>query len=73
MFEPIEEELSAAAKTLPADLAKKLPRDSIIYCHCRSGVRVLAATRILETLGYDIRPLSTGYRGLLKAGFQKAP
>jgi len=63
---------SASAKTLPASLARALPRDSIIFCHCRSGGRVLAATRILEKLGYDIRPLSTGYRGLLEAGFQKA-
>ena len=49
-----------------------LPKDKIIYCHCRSGGRVLIATSILKPLGYDIRPLKQGYQQLLKAGFEKA-
>jgi len=51
---------------------KMLPKDKIIYCHCRSGGRVLIATSILKPLGYDIRPLKQGYRQLLGAGFEKA-
>ena len=51
---------------------KTLPKDKIIYCHCRSGGRVLIATSILKPLGYDIRPLKQGYQQLLKAGFEKA-
>ena len=55
-----------------SDLLKSLPQDKIIYCHCRSGGRVLQATKLLEPLGYDIRPLKSGYADLLKADFPKA-
>ncbi|HID24785.1 MAG TPA: methyltransferase domain-containing protein, partial [Planctomycetaceae bacterium] len=51
-------------------LAKELPKDKIIYCHCRSGGRVLIATSILKPFGYDIRPLKQGYQQLLAAGFE---
>lgn len=53
-------------------LRGKLPKDKTVYCHCRSGSRVLRATPILRELGYDIRPLKAGYEDLLKAGFPKA-
>lgn len=49
-----------------------LPPDKIIYCHCRSGGRVLAATPILERLGYDIRPLQAGFSALAAEGFDTA-
>ena len=51
---------------------KKLPKDRIIYCHCRSGGRVLSAADILGKLGYKIRPLSAGFDALRKAGFAEA-
>ena len=51
---------------------KDLAKDKIIYCHCRSGGRVLLATDILKKQGYDIRPLKHGYGDLLKAGFERA-
>ena len=54
-------------------LAKNLPKERIIYCHCGSGVRVLTASSILEKLGYDIRPLAAGFDDLRKAGFPTAP
>lgn len=57
---------------LDAKVAAQLPKDKIIYCHCRSGGRVLAATPILEQLGYDIRPLAIGYSDLVGVGFEKA-
>lgn len=53
-------------------LVKGLPKKGIIYCHCRSGGRVLIAAPILRKLGFTVRPLSAGYRDLLKAGFVKA-
>lgn len=57
---------------LPKELVKKLPKDKPIYLHCRSGGRVLMAYEILKPLGYDIRPLRSGYSKLLENGFEKA-
>jgi len=54
------------------ELLKKLPKKKIVYCHCRSGGRVLIATDILAKEGIDIRPLKAGYQDLLGAGFKKA-
>ena len=60
------------AGTDPASIVKDLKKDIIIYCHCRSGGRVLVATDIVRKLGYDMRPLKYGYADLLEAGFEKA-
>ncbi|MBP90618.1 MAG: hypothetical protein CMJ64_28565 [Planctomycetaceae bacterium] len=57
---------------LPAIVSEIIPRNKIIYCHCRSGGRVLAATPILERLGYDIRPLNVGFSALAAEGFETA-
>ena len=75
----------AAAKTLPLStlrgtsdeelsntVSKLIARDKIIYCHCRSGGRALLATSILERLGYDIRPLRSGFSEMIQLGFEKA-
>ena len=51
---------------------KALSKQQIIYCHCGSGVRVLAANGILSKLGYDVRPLAAGYDDLVAAGFAPA-
>ena len=61
-----------SAEKLPDTVSDVLPHDKIIYCHCRSGGRVLAATPILERLGYDIRPLKSGFDALVEAGFDRA-
>jgi len=53
-------------------LAKKLPHNKVIYLHCRSGGRVLAATPILRAMKFDVRPLKAGYSTLVKVGFEKA-
>ncbi len=53
-------------------LEKTLPKQQIIYCHCKSGGRVLAAKGILSKLGYDIRPLAAGFDDLVAAGFAPA-
>lgn len=51
---------------------KKLAKGKIIYCHCKSGGRVLLAAPILRRAGLEVRPLKSGYSSLLKAGFEKA-
>ena len=64
---------NAGNKEFAKQLAKSLPKGKIVYCHCKSGGRVLIAAPILRKFGYDVRPLSAGYGALLKAGFKKAP
>ena len=51
---------------------KFLPKDKPVYCHCRSGGRVLVVSKILRAKGYDIRPLRSGFTALVKAGFKTA-
>ena len=53
----------------PEELARTLPKDTILYCHCLAGGRCLEAAAILAPLGYDVRPLKPGYPDLVKAGF----
>ncbi len=56
----------------PEELAKVLPADKVIYCHCAVGGRCLLAERILKPLGYDVRPLKSGFKDLAKYGFPAA-
>jgi rhodanese-related sulfurtransferase len=58
-------------KEAPA-LKEKLPKDKILYFHCKSGGRCLIAKDILKKEGLDIRPLKPGYKELIEAGFKKA-
>ena len=53
-------------------LDQQLPKDKIVYTHCVMGVRALKAAKILEKLGYNVRPLKAGYEDLITAGFKKA-
>lgn len=55
-----------------AEIAKKLPKDKILYTHCKGGGRALACGEILKKQGYDVRPLKPGYEQLIQAGFEKA-
>lgn len=65
--------LSNLKAGVPADeLDKKLPKGKVVYLHCKSGGRCLAAADVLKGKGYDVRPLKEGYEDLLKAGFVKA-
>ena len=64
--------LSKLKKGDPKNITKDLPKDKVIYCHCRAGTRSLQAADILQKLGYDVRPLKEGYEDLLKAGFTKS-
>ena len=64
--------LSKLKKGDSKELTKDLPKDKVIYCHCRAGTRALQAAELLQKLGYDVRPLKQGYKDLLEAGFPKA-
>lgn len=55
-----------------AELLKLLPKDKIIYTHCKAGGRALMCGDILKKQGYDVRPLKPGYQDLIGAGFEKA-
>lgn len=62
--------LSDLKKGVPeAVLKKALPAGSIVYLHCGSGKRCLAAADILKKQGYDARPLKEGFKELTKSGF----
>jgi rhodanese-related sulfurtransferase len=54
-----------------ADLLKTLPKDKVIYTHCRAGGRALTCGEILKKHGFDVRPLKAGYNDLVEAGFEK--
>lgn len=54
-----------------AKLLKQLPKDKVIYTHCKAGGRALACGEILKKHGYDVRPLKPGTRQLLDAGFER--
>jgi rhodanese-related sulfurtransferase len=55
-----------------SELLKALPKDKIIYTHCKAGGRALVCGDILKRQGYDVRPLKPGYEALVEAGFEKA-
>jgi len=52
-------------------LEHQVPKDKIVYTHCVMGIRALKAAKILEKLGYNVRPLKAGYEDLVKAGFAR--
>jgi rhodanese-related sulfurtransferase len=52
-------------------LLKKVPKDKIIYTHCRGGGRALACGKLLKEHGYEVRPLKPGTQQLLEAGLEK--
>ncbi|MEO2089914.1 MAG: rhodanese-like domain-containing protein [Gemmataceae bacterium] len=53
-------------------LKEKLGDAKVLYLHCGSGKRCLAAADLLKKQGYDVRPLKDGFQALVKAGFEKA-
>jgi rhodanese-related sulfurtransferase len=60
-----------AVKSDLVELIKKLPKDKLIYTHCRAGRRSLACGEILKQQGFDVRPLAQGTDELLNAGFER--
>ena len=71
VFLPLSE-LSREDGTVAALAAQRLPKEKIVYTHCHLGVRSLTACEILESLGYQVRPLRPGYEDLIAAGLKKA-
>jgi rhodanese-related sulfurtransferase len=55
----------------PKEIAKKLPKDKIVYTFCVVGMRAKAAAKVLLNQGYTVRALKPGYEDLIKAGFKK--
>jgi len=73
VFVPLSRlQLAADSEEAPKWITRKFSKDDLVYCHCRSGIRVLTATDILVAFGYDVRPLKAGYGQLMEAGFAKA-
>jgi len=65
--------LSDLKAGVPADRLKEaIPAGKVVYLHCASGRRCLAAADLLKKQGYDARALKDGYEALLAAGFEKA-
>lgn len=64
---------SVINKGMTADeLAQIAGKDTVIYLHCKAGRRAVDCAKKLKSTGRDVRPLKTGYYGLLDAGFPKA-
>ncbi len=61
----------ADSKEAP-EVKKTLPKDKILYFHCKSGGRCRIAADLLKKEGLDIRPLKPGYKELIEAGFKNA-
>ena len=55
----------------PKEIAKKIPKDKILYTFCVVGMRAKAAAKVLLNQGYTVRALKPGYEDLIKAGFKK--
>jgi rhodanese-related sulfurtransferase len=55
----------------PKLIAKKLPKNKIVYTFCVVGMRAKAAAYELGKQGYNVRALKPGYEDLVKAGFKK--
>jgi rhodanese-related sulfurtransferase len=53
-------------------LLKRIPKDKVVYTHCKAGGRALTCGKILKEHGYDVRPLKPGIQALLDAGLEKA-
>jgi rhodanese-related sulfurtransferase len=69
IFLPVD---SLTKKTDPKELAKKLPKDKVLYTFCVVGMRAKTAAQKLQQYGYTVRALKPGYDQLLEAGFVKA-
>jgi phage shock protein E len=65
--------LSDLKAGVPVDRLKEaISTGKVVYLHCASGRRCLAAADLLKKQGYDARALKDGYEALLTAGFEKA-
>ncbi len=63
--------ISVLRKGLSEEDSKALPKDKVLYIHCAVGMRAMSAAKILEKLGYTVRPLKPGLDDFVNAGFPK--
>ncbi len=56
----------------PDELARAIPKGTIVYTYCLAGGRSVSSARFLRAQGYDVRPLKQGYSELVRAGFPSA-
>ena len=56
----------------PDQLARAIPKGTIIYTYCLVGGRSVASARFFRAQGYDVRPLKQGYPELVRSGFPSA-
>jgi rhodanese-related sulfurtransferase len=56
----------------PDQLARAVPKGTVIYTYCMVGGRSVAAARFFRAQGYDVRPLKQGYPELVRSGFPSA-
>lgn len=54
------------------ELARTIPKGTIVYTYCMVGGRSVAAARFLRAQGYEVRPLKQGYPELVRNGFPSA-
>jgi outer membrane protein assembly factor BamB len=59
-------------KVDPSRVEKAIGKPKIVYTYCMVGFRSLKAAKILQGLGYEVRPLKPGYKELVAAGFTNA-
>ena len=67
---PLSELMEREQKGTTSEL--KLPRDQIIYTHCKSGFRSVEAAKLLQRFGYDARGRKEGFADLINSGFERA-
>ena len=64
--------LSSLDEMTADQVASKIPKGKVVYCHCVAGTRAAEAAGLLKKLGYDARALKPGYKELVKAGLEPA-
>lgn len=64
--------LSQIQRTHPHQIARVIPADKVIYCHCAAGYRSAEAADFLGRLGYRVKPLRQGVDELVRQGFPRA-
>ena len=54
------------------EIHARIPIELPVYVHCVHGPRAVMAGEVLQSLGYDARPLKVGFSELREAGFAVA-
>lgn len=65
-----------ATSTLRDESQREMALDGLlktkpIFCHCKKGGRAMMVSRLLQELGYDMRPMRQAYEQIVAAGFEE--